>query len=412
MGQGTFVDFANNVGSPKFVLPFIYIASGAPVILAGLLLPTVQVSRIIGQIFSAPVISGARQRKLYWSIGLVCIGLSLGLVGVSAHLHENTTLIIFFGLAAVLVGVFQGLCRIAYQQLLGDLLNRENRSKVSFVHVAIGAALTIGVAWATIDLLTHENPLHGHVVLLWAGVIGCVASALVVTLIREPATERSQAIPGEKDASAGGTLRKTVGAFKDASKLGWFRRVVVAWVMMLSIEFAMPFYAIHAASLHAEEHNSLSLFVIAASLGVILSAPVWHWISKYSIKMVMVGCCLVALAAAGYAIAVTVDPSIHDRPHYAGVVFAIATATRGLTVARTLYLVQAVPGDQRPYFEAAARSVTGTIAIPLSVGLGVLAHIHSEVGSILVLGFLNALTILAVLRLRNEIDVSAERLQS
>lgn len=410
LAQGVFVDFANSVSSPKMVLPFIYIAAGAPVFLAGILLPMVQVSKIFGQIGAAPLVSNAHQRKYYCTISLFGVAFALGLIAVSANVHQDATLIFVFVLASIIIGTFQGMSRIAIQQLLGDLLTKEHRSNVLFAYIAIGAGLTIAVAWATLHILTHENPLQDHVILLWAGVLGCIASAITILFLREPRHEKPPVEYSPQKTRSGRTIGLAVNEFKEAAKQTWFRRMIVAWVMMLSVEFAMPFYAIHAAMLHAEETNSLSLFVIAASLGVILGAPLWRFVSRYSIKQVMVGCCLVACAAAGYAIAVTVTPSIHDRTHYAVVIFGIAAATRGLTVARTLYLIQAVPGDNRPYFEAAARSVTGTLAIPFSIALGALAHLHSEVGSILVLGTLNALTILTIFALRDEDKVRAQAL--
>ena len=37
----------------------------------------------------------------------------------------------------------------------------------------------------------------------------------------------------------------------------------------------MPFYAIHAATVHANEHGSLSVFVVATGIAVIVGGPVF-----------------------------------------------------------------------------------------------------------------------------------------
>ena len=45
------------------------------------------------------------------------------------------------------------------------------------------------------------------------------------------------------------SLRQSFGI---AFALPWFRRFIVARTLFLSIELAMPFYAIHAATLHKD----------------------------------------------------------------------------------------------------------------------------------------------------------------
>ena len=50
LGQGVLLDVSQTLSSPRLVLPFLYISFGAPAIFAGLLIPIVQISRMIGQI--------------------------------------------------------------------------------------------------------------------------------------------------------------------------------------------------------------------------------------------------------------------------------------------------------------------------------------------------------------------------
>jgi hypothetical protein len=38
---------------------------------------------------------------------------------------------------------------------------------------------------------------------------------------------------------------------------------------------AVPFYAVHAASLHDPTACNLSVFVVAMALGLVLSGPIW-----------------------------------------------------------------------------------------------------------------------------------------
>ena len=63
LGQGTIIDISYQLTSPKLFLPFLYMALGAPVLFAGLILPVVQVSNLISQVVSARLFLGPRLRK-------------------------------------------------------------------------------------------------------------------------------------------------------------------------------------------------------------------------------------------------------------------------------------------------------------------------------------------------------------
>ena len=53
----------------------------------------------------------------------------------------------------------------------------------------------------------------------------------------------------------------------------WFRSYVIARCLLVSVELAMPFYAIHAAALHSHKQVSLSIFVVATGIAVVIGGP-------------------------------------------------------------------------------------------------------------------------------------------
>ena len=59
LSQGVLLDLSQTLSSPRLVLPFLYLALGAPVFFAGMLIPIVQIARMIGQVVSAPFVSTA-----------------------------------------------------------------------------------------------------------------------------------------------------------------------------------------------------------------------------------------------------------------------------------------------------------------------------------------------------------------
>lgn len=84
-------------------------------------------------------------------------------------------------------------------------------------------------------------------------------------------------------------------------RLACFRRFIVARVLFLSVETVTPFFAVHAATYHAATAPSLSMFVIAFSLGMIGGGLAWPPVSKRSIQLVSCLSSLVAGLAAALA---------------------------------------------------------------------------------------------------------------
>ena len=75
--QGTFFHAARHVASPRLVLPFLYMAFGAPTVFAGLLAPVVQIAQLASQIVVAPIIRASRTRK--WHLMLCAIAMATAL---------------------------------------------------------------------------------------------------------------------------------------------------------------------------------------------------------------------------------------------------------------------------------------------------------------------------------------------
>ena len=63
VSQGIVASASKSIGSPRLLLPYLYVATGAPVFLAGALIPIVSGARLISQIAGAPYVSIASTRK-------------------------------------------------------------------------------------------------------------------------------------------------------------------------------------------------------------------------------------------------------------------------------------------------------------------------------------------------------------
>lgn len=130
--QGTCVDTANFLASPRLVIPFLYIAIGAPVFIAGLLLPVVQFSRLVSQVVAAPVVKESRTRKWYIMLGSLVSASALAIVGLATQTTSVFLIVVIFLLVALVLGVVRGLNSLAYDDLLGRVLQRKSQNTLIY----------------------------------------------------------------------------------------------------------------------------------------------------------------------------------------------------------------------------------------------------------------------------------------
>lgn len=396
LAQGICVDIARNLASPKLVLPYLYLALGAPVFLAGALIPLVQLSRIAGQMLSAPLISAAPVHKRYLAAASLVIAAALACTGLTIDAASIHIIAIIFMAAMIGIGLGQAIGQVAFQQMLGSMMPKERRGALLFTQTAIGGVVAIAVALLLRYVFVDVDSFASHLALLWAGVAGYLLSAIIASTLQETRRSGQDLNRGPAAAQKTSYFEEIRAGTAEAFRVAWFRRFMVTLFLFASIDLAMPFYAIHAASLHSDKHGSLGGFVIAASIGLIVGGPFWQWLSRTSLTAVMiVGCTLAAIAGA-FASVIQEMPFLHHEIYYGFVFFAVSAASQGIAIARKLYLVEAAPESRRAYYIAAAGSTIGVLAMPLSFALGVIAHLQHVVWPIYLLVGLNIAAIISV----------------
>ncbi len=395
--QGVFVEIARNLAGPRLVLPFLYLAFGAPVFLAGALIPLIQLSRVAGQILCAPFINATPVLKWYMVTGSVVIALALSLAGLAADLTSVHLVAVTFLIAVAGVGFGQAISRIAFQHMLGSVMTEDRRGALLFTQTAVSGVVAIAVAWLLHRIFSDVGSLDSHLTLLWGGVVGYLVAAVLATALQESRTgdveprqsKASSALAGYFDAIRSGTAE----TFREP----WFRRFVVARFLLGSVELAMPFYAIHAASLHASTQGSLSVFVIAASAGLVVCGPLWQRLSRVSLPGLLNTACAFAVVAGAIAIAIENVPLLRHEICYGLVFFLVSAANQGVSSARKIYLAEAAPPARRAYYIAGAESVVGMIGLPFAFALAALAHLQHVVWPIYLLLAMNATAMVSAL---------------
>ncbi|MCP4191721.1 MAG: hypothetical protein GY768_13970 [Planctomycetaceae bacterium] len=389
MAQGALLDIAQIVASPRLVLPFVYMAVGAPAIFAGLLIPIVQISRTAGQLASASSISSARNRKWHMAAGIFAVAASLTVASLAAIAGTPKIVGGIFLLISATIGLGQGVSRLAFQSLLGNILEENRRGALLFTQTALSGLLAIIVVW-----ITHSSGLidvapKDHVALIWAGVFVTIISGAFSLAIKEhaviDATDESEDESEETEQIFTGITQGILLIRQQR----WFRQFLVARALFLSIELAMPFYTIHASIVYKNKPNALSFFVIASSLGLVIGGPLWSLFSRKSLRGIMCAGAVMTAISGAIAVSTSIAPNLQQLMIYAPVFLLLSIADQGLSTARKLYLVNSVPEKERPYYLAMSDGIISIMAIWFALAIGILAHSQREILPIVALMVIN-----------------------
>lgn len=120
--QGIVANASKRIGSARLLLPYLYVATGSPLFLAGALMPIVSIARRIGQFIAAPIVSTSQTRTWFLFFGWMATALSLVAAGLSARIPQHWIVMAIFVLAALAMGLAKGLsCSLRRSRLFPGL---------------------------------------------------------------------------------------------------------------------------------------------------------------------------------------------------------------------------------------------------------------------------------------------------
>lgn len=373
-GQTIAMGAGRQLGSPHVVLPFLFVAAGGPILAGALIVPVVEFCRLLGFAGTAPVIRAANGVKWHLALILSTTAASFAAIALATHTVPPEGLAVLFLAAAAVVGIGMAASTLVHQDLLGRLLPEPRRGSLMYGEAIFAGALAIAIAIASHFQLANAPPLHRHLALLWAGVFVFAASAILVAFVREPPVA-SPASEKRSNQKAGflSDLRRGLTKVVESR---WAQRFIVARVLFLSVELALPFYAIHTAVHQKNVGGSLTVLLVATSVGMIVAGLLWRWI-KVSTRTIMVTGTVLAAAGGLLAIGIETFPELRLLALHGMVLFLVALGAVSIVTARSLYLISMAPSTERPYFIAVASLSTVTIAIVVAFFLGLLAQLTS-----------------------------------
>ena len=242
--QGVVASASKSIGSPRLLLPYLYVATGAPVFLAGALIPIVSGSRLISQVVGAPYVSLARTRKWILFAGWMAAAGGLAAAGLGARVSDPWILMAIFVGASLALGFSKGLNGLAFNDLMALNINKARRNSGVFLMSAAGGLVTIGVTWFTHYLSTGQDKVDHYINLALSASLVTALAAVIILFFRE--IKAPVTLPQtEHDARASGHLARPglaarLKKFRDVLQLVWFRRYLYMRCLTAAVVLVAP----------------------------------------------------------------------------------------------------------------------------------------------------------------------------
>jgi hypothetical protein len=404
LGQGVFGSAATELTSVKLVLPFLYTTVGAPVLFAGMLVPVSTVAKRVVQILAAPLIGAARSNKGFMAVASISLAAAIVMISLTFNAVSVYWLVPIFLLVALIIGAATGLSSLAFQDLIGRILSRERRHKLLFTQSGLAGLTVVIIAIGSQIVFRPGTSIAAHQELIWLGIGLFLLSALLIMAIQEPL---KQPLAGSAVREKHSEIAALKHSFQIAFALPWFKKFLIVRTLYLSIELAIPFFSIHAASYHGNSISGLNTFVIAANIGLMAGGFLWIRLGQNSLHVILVLAASLTCIGGVLAIAIELGLASQSILCYAAVFVLVSLGTQGVKNGRTLYLLEAASDDERPFCIAVGNLVIGVVAVAFGALLGALASFKGVAWPISALIVLNIVAAVYTLKLHSASPKSA-----
>jgi hypothetical protein len=363
--------------NPAVVLPFLYISLGAPIVFAGLLYPFMKGASLLSGMLIAPFLRKPAHAKLSVFLPTLLSAAALAAIALAADGEPTAVVVVLFIAVAILLGLCRGVSNVGFGQLLGIVIPSHRRIPIAFTQSLLAGLVAVAIVALTKDSLATDQPLQRQVTVLWAGIAATVVAAMIVVTVRliEEKETPETASPIEAESGGAGFLRLLRTGIETGMRYPWYRRYLVARILFLSVTLAMPFYTIHAASVHKITPHGLSILVIAASAGVVIGSIVWGRLAGRAHGHVMSASACIAALAAVLAMFLEYTGLIASISLYAITIALVAVSANGIRTTIYLYLIDITSEHERPYLLGLADLIVGVMAIVGAATLGALAQL-------------------------------------
>ena len=355
VGNGAASKLAEQIGGPNLVLPWLLSVIGAPALIIGFLMPIKQAGSLAPQLLVSGQIRRLALRKWIWVAAGVIQALMLLLIAVAVLTLEPVLAGVVVLLLFAVFSVFSGVASVAFQDVTGKTIPKGRRGRMLSNRAAIGGLLTL-IAGMVLHYGVGDSAdefTYASMVVIAAG-LWLIAAWLFAVILEEPGATQGGRNPVQELAEGLRVTRDLVG----------YRRYLYTRGLLLSVELAMPFYALHGREVFGGEVAALGVCIVTVGLASVISSPVWGYFSDRSSRTVLSLSGVMAGAAGLVALLIAALPEAMQSTYaYTLVFMLLGIAEAGVRLGRKTYLVDAAPKDERPLYVAFSNTSIGVLAL-------------------------------------------------
>ncbi len=387
--QGGLINTGWNMASPAVVLTYIAITQDVPVFLAALLVAVRRVAFVAVDLFGGAFIEAQRHRP--GSLAAVDVMLAVCLAMAIISVLLGSPLIISVTLVAIMfaLGIVTELRSVLFADFIGRTMSSEGRKRIRYWGMALGGFGTILLVWPIHMLMVDANPAVRHSTIVLIGTVCFLASAAIIIIVRRNTETGTPSDETPKAPRHGLDLKELLSSYRTLIDEPWFRRFLMVRLPLLSVELALPFFAILAAVSNEHSARGVTALIMSTALALAVAGPLWGMLGRASHRVVMAVACVLAavagLATVGNHLLQVINPTLF----HAAAVFVLTVATRGVASAHSLYFLDVAPDDMRVVGMTMSRTLVRLVAIGLSVVLAAVAHMQHVVWAILAMAVVN-----------------------
>ncbi len=373
---GGFLFIALQFGNTRLVVPWIANHLGVAYFVVALVVPALQLGLISAQLGVSPLIPRfALRKRPVAGFGLGLAAALLVIIGAAGLSPVPAGMIL--PLCVIAFGMSHGAFNVGYEDLLAKTVEHEHRGSLVAYRAALGGGLTLLLSLGILTLL--PSVAENEVMLLWMAVAGWIGVILAYGALSE-----EPSLPIRRPFTVA-ELRRGFGLVR---AYPWLRRLLISNALLLSVTLAIPFYAIHAATLHDPTAQNLTVFVTATGIGLILSGPLW---APWSNRGRIVGGALLALLAGALTLAVDAVEQWQIAYFHAFVFALLTLGEQGVIQGQITYMADHAPADDRPTLIGTSNSMMWTLGMGVALVLGAVGHLHHILTPLVVLMAFNAM---------------------
>ena len=344
----------------KTVLTWLMGVVGAPPALTALLVPIRESGSMLPQALISGFVKRAPRRKWVYAAGAVGQTTCLIAMGLAALFLNGTAAGLAVVAALALFSLARCLCSISSKDVLGKVLPKGTRGRITGSAASISGLLGLGAALAVLFMFDRTASQQTYGWLILGGSALYLITAGTLLFVKE-----------EPSAEAGEDL---IADFKGRAKLVLtdpvLRNFVIARTLLLGSALASP-YIVLLSQQRGFELRSLAAFVLAGGLASALSSLFWGKLSDRSSRHAMAigGTIAGIIGLLGVAVG-TWMPTIADSTWTWPILFFLLNlGYAGVRIGRKTYVVDASEGDQRTDYVSTSNTLIAMMILVMG-GLG------------------------------------------